>query len=189
MLGIGTANGQADLSPVYRTGNMCDFNGTQLAPRFTIPTATWYKTARCLCLEPSSTTPSAKYRPARPYVGQHHPCIAVQQPVCGNDQVLHPGLPGKLQSSHLQQRLRRRAADQLPGHIHLHQKPIRRSCRLQLWTEGQRVLPLRGRPPAGEPGFRHLLREQLPRLAAVPQEARQELWLEPGQRDLPDPDQ
>jgi Carboxypeptidase regulatory-like domain/TonB-dependent Receptor Plug Domain len=28
MLGIGTPNGQADLSPVYRTGNMCDFNGT-----------------------------------------------------------------------------------------------------------------------------------------------------------------
>jgi hypothetical protein len=28
MLGIGTSNGQADLSPVYRTGNMCDFNGT-----------------------------------------------------------------------------------------------------------------------------------------------------------------
>ena len=27
MLGIGTPNGQADLSPVYRTGNMCDFNG------------------------------------------------------------------------------------------------------------------------------------------------------------------
>jgi hypothetical protein len=29
MLGIGTPNGQADLSPVYRSGNMCDFNGTQ----------------------------------------------------------------------------------------------------------------------------------------------------------------
>jgi len=28
MLGIGTPNGQADLSPVYRPGNMCDFNGT-----------------------------------------------------------------------------------------------------------------------------------------------------------------
>jgi hypothetical protein len=28
MLGIGTPNGQADLSPVYRTGNECDFNGT-----------------------------------------------------------------------------------------------------------------------------------------------------------------
>ncbi len=27
MLGIGTPNGQADLSPVYRTGNMCDYNG------------------------------------------------------------------------------------------------------------------------------------------------------------------
>jgi Carboxypeptidase regulatory-like domain/TonB-dependent Receptor Plug Domain len=27
MLGIGTSNGQADLSPVYRAGNMCDFNG------------------------------------------------------------------------------------------------------------------------------------------------------------------
>jgi hypothetical protein len=27
MLGIGTPNGQADLSPVYRPGNMCDFNG------------------------------------------------------------------------------------------------------------------------------------------------------------------
>jgi hypothetical protein len=27
MLGIGTPNGQADLSPVYRSGNMCDFNG------------------------------------------------------------------------------------------------------------------------------------------------------------------
>jgi hypothetical protein len=29
MLGIGTPNGQADLSPVYRPGNMCDFNGGQ----------------------------------------------------------------------------------------------------------------------------------------------------------------
>lgn len=29
MLGIGTPNGQADLSPTYRTGNMCDFNGTK----------------------------------------------------------------------------------------------------------------------------------------------------------------
>jgi hypothetical protein len=28
MLGIGTPNGQADLSPVYRSGNLCDFNGT-----------------------------------------------------------------------------------------------------------------------------------------------------------------
>ena len=28
MLGIGTPNGQADLSPIYRPGNMCDFNGT-----------------------------------------------------------------------------------------------------------------------------------------------------------------
>src|SRR3984957_16555760 len=28
MLGIGTPNGEADLSPVYRPGNMCDFNGT-----------------------------------------------------------------------------------------------------------------------------------------------------------------
>ncbi|HEV2274863.1 MAG TPA: carboxypeptidase regulatory-like domain-containing protein [Acidobacteriaceae bacterium] len=28
MLGIGTPNGQADLSPLYRAGNMCDFNGT-----------------------------------------------------------------------------------------------------------------------------------------------------------------
>ncbi len=28
MLGIGTPNGQADLSPVYRPGNMCDLNGT-----------------------------------------------------------------------------------------------------------------------------------------------------------------
>ena len=27
MLGIGTPNGEADLSPVYRAGNMCDFNG------------------------------------------------------------------------------------------------------------------------------------------------------------------
>src|SRR3984885_9820842 len=27
MLGIGTPNGQADLSPVYRSGNMCDYNG------------------------------------------------------------------------------------------------------------------------------------------------------------------
>jgi hypothetical protein len=27
MLGIGTPNGQADLSPVYRAGNMCDYNG------------------------------------------------------------------------------------------------------------------------------------------------------------------
>ncbi len=27
MLGIGTANGSADLSPVYRPGNLCDFNG------------------------------------------------------------------------------------------------------------------------------------------------------------------
>ena len=27
MLGIGTPNGEADLSPVYRTGNMCDYNG------------------------------------------------------------------------------------------------------------------------------------------------------------------
>jgi hypothetical protein len=27
MLGIGTPNGEADLSPVYRPGNMCDFNG------------------------------------------------------------------------------------------------------------------------------------------------------------------
>jgi len=29
MLGIGTPNGEAELSPLYRTGNMCDFNGTQ----------------------------------------------------------------------------------------------------------------------------------------------------------------
>ena len=29
MLGIGTPNGEADLSPTYRTGNECDFNGTQ----------------------------------------------------------------------------------------------------------------------------------------------------------------
>jgi hypothetical protein len=28
MLGIGTPNGEANLSPVYRSGNMCDFNGT-----------------------------------------------------------------------------------------------------------------------------------------------------------------
>jgi hypothetical protein len=28
MLGIGTPNGEAELSPVYRPGNMCDFNGT-----------------------------------------------------------------------------------------------------------------------------------------------------------------
>ncbi len=28
MLGIGTPNGEADLSPAYRPGNMCDFNGT-----------------------------------------------------------------------------------------------------------------------------------------------------------------
>ncbi len=28
MLGIGTPNGEADLSPVYRSGSMCDFNGT-----------------------------------------------------------------------------------------------------------------------------------------------------------------
>ena len=28
MLGIGTPNGEADLSPTYRSGNMCDFNGT-----------------------------------------------------------------------------------------------------------------------------------------------------------------
>src|ERR1700722_5806460 len=28
MLGIGTPNGNADLSPAYRPGNMCDFNGT-----------------------------------------------------------------------------------------------------------------------------------------------------------------
>jgi Carboxypeptidase regulatory-like domain/TonB-dependent Receptor Plug Domain len=28
MLGIGTPNGAADLSPVYRAGNMCDLNGT-----------------------------------------------------------------------------------------------------------------------------------------------------------------
>ncbi|HMH12680.1 MAG TPA: carboxypeptidase regulatory-like domain-containing protein [Edaphobacter sp.] len=28
MLGIGTPNGAADLSPTYRAGNMCDFNGT-----------------------------------------------------------------------------------------------------------------------------------------------------------------
>jgi hypothetical protein len=28
MLGIGTPNGEADLAPVYRPGNMCDFNGT-----------------------------------------------------------------------------------------------------------------------------------------------------------------
>jgi hypothetical protein len=27
MVGIGTPNGEADLSPVYRPGNMCDFNG------------------------------------------------------------------------------------------------------------------------------------------------------------------
>lgn len=27
MLGIGTPNGEAELSPLYRTGNMCDFNG------------------------------------------------------------------------------------------------------------------------------------------------------------------
>jgi hypothetical protein len=27
MLGIGTPNGQADLSPLYRTGNLCDLNG------------------------------------------------------------------------------------------------------------------------------------------------------------------
>ncbi|HTZ56578.1 MAG TPA: carboxypeptidase regulatory-like domain-containing protein [Acidobacteriaceae bacterium] len=30
MLGIGTPNGQADLSPTYRPGNMCDFNGTSV---------------------------------------------------------------------------------------------------------------------------------------------------------------
>ena len=29
MLGIGTPNGEANLAPVYRPGNMCDFNGTQ----------------------------------------------------------------------------------------------------------------------------------------------------------------
>jgi len=29
MLGIGTPNGEAELSPVYRSGNMCDFNGTK----------------------------------------------------------------------------------------------------------------------------------------------------------------
>jgi Carboxypeptidase regulatory-like domain/TonB-dependent Receptor Plug Domain len=28
MLGIGTPNGEADLSPIYRSGNMCDFNGS-----------------------------------------------------------------------------------------------------------------------------------------------------------------
>jgi hypothetical protein len=28
MLGIGTPNGEADLSPTYRAGNQCDFNGT-----------------------------------------------------------------------------------------------------------------------------------------------------------------
>src|ERR1700733_14305099 len=28
MLGIGTPNGEANLSPIYRSGNMCDFNGT-----------------------------------------------------------------------------------------------------------------------------------------------------------------
>lgn len=28
MLGIGTPNGEAELSPLYREGNMCDFNGT-----------------------------------------------------------------------------------------------------------------------------------------------------------------
>jgi hypothetical protein len=28
MLGIGTPNGEAELSPIYRSGNMCDFNGT-----------------------------------------------------------------------------------------------------------------------------------------------------------------
>lgn len=28
MLGIGTPNGEANLSPAYRSGNMCDFNGT-----------------------------------------------------------------------------------------------------------------------------------------------------------------
>ncbi len=28
MLGIGTPNGEANLSPLYRSGNMCDFNGT-----------------------------------------------------------------------------------------------------------------------------------------------------------------
>lgn len=30
MLGIGTPGGQADLSPIYRAGNACDFNGTSV---------------------------------------------------------------------------------------------------------------------------------------------------------------
>ena len=66
MLGIGTPNGEADLSPVYRSGNMCDFTAQLPARRFTIPTATWCRTGKCLCREQSCTTQLARCRPARP---------------------------------------------------------------------------------------------------------------------------
>jgi hypothetical protein len=65
MLGIGTPNGEADLSPVYRPGNMCDFNGGATCNPIHDTNGNLVQNGQVFVPGTGSMIPSERCRPAR----------------------------------------------------------------------------------------------------------------------------
>ncbi len=143
MLGIGTPNGNADLSPAYRPGNMCDFNGT----------------STCTPIVDTSGNPVRNGQVFMPGTVKYDSIGEIQTGTIFPGNIIPAGqfssqyaaminyfTPGYREVSHIPPTTMASATNSRSTFRirTLSTKPVRRSRRLQFWTKGECLLPLRG---------------------------------------------
>ena len=130
MLGIGTPNGQADLSPVYRSGNMCDFNGTANCTPIRDTNGNLVQNGQVFVPGTIKYNSVGEVQSGTLYAGNIIPASQFNSQYAAMIKYFTPGYRGTFIHPTYQQRIRRRATDQLSGHVHFLQKSIRSSRRL-----------------------------------------------------------
>ena len=105
MLGIGTPNGQADLSPVYRTGNMCDYNGGATCTPIHDTNGNLVQNGQVFVPGTVKYNSVGEVLTGTPYVGNIIPASQFNSQYAAMIKYFTPGLSGKLQSPYLQQRI------------------------------------------------------------------------------------
>ncbi len=99
MLGIGTPNGQADLSPVYRAGNMCDFNGTSTCTPIVDTNGNSVRNGQVFVPGTVQYNPQGEVKTGTPYAGNIIPASQFSANYAAMIKLITPGYQGSFNHS------------------------------------------------------------------------------------------
>ena len=177
------------LSPVYRPGNMCDFNGTTTCTPIHDTNGNLVQNGQVFCRERSSTTRSARFRPARPIAGNIIPASQFSSQYAAMIKYFTPGYRGSFNHPTYNNGFGDEQQINFQDTYTFHKNQYVARVDYNFGPKANAFFRYVDDRQQESQGFGIFSGQQFPRPAPIPQKARQELCLEPGECDLPDPDQ